>query len=240
MRCRFIIIGLFSILIAIGIDAKAGMAQFPFYSQIQPPSLNINIRDLENKVVAGSVYLDGKRLFSIAAPRASLNERLQNIQDNLSDISRAYLQKSEEKIDIEIRTENGLPVVYVNQQYLLTVTQEDAKLRGLSPTASALSIKQELLEGLQEAKYQRTSEYLNEQAKTAAIVLAIIVVTSGGVLYYSRFAKKYSQVTTLTSAQEAYRPITTLLEKQQKGQALIHADLFAEKLREMGVNTVEL
>ena len=217
MRCRFIIIGLFSILIAIGIDAKAGMAQFPFYSQIQPPSLNINIRDLENKVVAGSVYLDGKRLFSIAAPRASLNERLQNIQDNLSDISRAYLQKSQEKIDIEIRTENGLPVVYVNQQYLLTVTQEDAKLRGLSPTASALSIKQELLEGLQEAKYQRTSEYINEQAKTAAIVLAIIVVTSGGVLYYSRFAKKYSQVTTLTSAQEAYRPITTLLEKQQKG-----------------------
>ena len=86
MRCRFIIIGLFSILIAIGIDAKAGMAQFPFYSQIQPPSLNINIRDLENKVVAGSVYLDGKRLFSIAAPRASLNERLQNIQDYLSDI----------------------------------------------------------------------------------------------------------------------------------------------------------
>ena len=87
----------------------------------------------------------------------------------------------------------------------------------LSPTASALSIKQELLEGLQEAKYQRTSEYINEQAKTAAIALAIIVVTSGGVLYYSRFAKKYSQVTTLTSAQEAYRPITTLLEKQQKG-----------------------
>ena len=151
MRCRFIIIGLFSILIAIGIEAKAGMAQFPFYSQIQPPSLNINIRDLENKVVAGSVYLDGKRLFSIAAPRASLNERLQNIQDNLSDISRAYLQKSEEKIDIEIRTENGLPVIYVNQRYLLTVTQEDAKLRGLSPTASALSIKQDLLEGLKEA-----------------------------------------------------------------------------------------
>jgi len=217
LRCRFIIIGLFSILIAIGIDAKAGVAQFPFYSQIQPPSLNINIKDLENKVVTGSVYLDGKPLFSIAAPRASLNERLQNIQENLSDISRAYLQKSEEKIDIEIRTENGLPVIYVNQRYLLTVTQEDAKLRGLSPTASALSIKQELLEGLQEAKYQRTSEYINEQAKTAAIVLAIIIVTSGGVLYYSRFVRKYSQETTLTSAQEAYRPITTLLEKQQKG-----------------------
>ncbi len=153
MRCQFIIIALFSILIAVGIDAKVATAQFPFYSQIQPPSLNINIRDLENKVVAGSVYLYGKPLFSIAAPRVSLNERLQNIQDNLAKISKAYLQKSEEKLDIEIRTENGLPVIYINQRYLLTVTQEDAKLRGLNPATSALILKQELLEGLQQARY---------------------------------------------------------------------------------------
>lgn len=217
MRCRFIIIALFSILISVGIDAKLATAQFPFYSQIQPPSLNINIKDLENKVVPGWIYLDGKPLFSIAAPRTILNERLQNIQDNLTDISKAYLQKSEDKPDIEIRTENGLPVVYVNQRYLLTVTQEDAKLRGMNPTVSALNIKQELLEGLQSAKYERTSEYTTEQVRIAAIVLAIMVVMSGGVLYYSRLAKKHSQETTLTPAQKAYRPITTLLEKQQKG-----------------------
>ncbi|MEO1762305.1 MAG: mechanosensitive ion channel family protein [Cyanobacteria bacterium J06629_18] len=214
---RFIAISLCSVLIALGIKAEAGMAQLPFRSQIQPLSLNLDIRDLENKVVAGSIYIDGKPLFSIAAPRASLSERLQNIHGNLADISKAYLRQSEEKLDIEIRTENSSPVIYVNQRYLLTVTQEDAKLRGFSPKASAAYIRQTLIEGLQQARYERTSEYTSEQARIAAIVLAVMIVASGGVLHYSRLAKKHSQETTLTSAQKAYRPISTLLEKQQKG-----------------------
>ncbi|MBV6621989.1 MAG: mechanosensitive ion channel family protein [Rivularia sp. (in: Bacteria)] len=217
MRCRFIIIALFSLLITVFTNINVATAQFPFYSRIQPPSLNLNIKDLENKVVAGPVYLDGKPLFSIAAPRASLNDRLQNIQDNLADISKAYLRNSEEKLDIDIRTENGLPVIYVNERYLLTITQEDAKLRGFSPTASAFNIQQELLEGLKEAKYERTSEYITEQGKVAAIALAIMIVLSGGVYYFLHPVKNSSEETTLTPAQKAYRPISTLLDKQQQG-----------------------
>lgn len=201
----------------LGIDAKVGMAQFSIYSQIQPPLLNINIKDLENKVVAGSIYLDGKLLFSIAAPRASLNERLQNIQDNLAQISTAYLQKPEKKLNIEVRTANGNPVIYVNERYLLTVTAEDAKLRGMNTRALAEAIKLELLQRLEEARYERTIEFTTEQAKTAAMVLGIMILMSGGVFYFLHPSKNSSGETTLTPAQKAYRPISTLLDKQQRG-----------------------
>ncbi len=212
---RFIAIALCSMLISIGLSSEVGMAQIPFFSQIQPPALNTT--NSENKVVIGWVYLDGRRLFSIAAPRASLNERLQNIHDNLATITQDYLKKSQEKLDIEVRTLNGLPVIYVKGRYLLTVTTEDAKLRGVSATTLAETIKQELFEGLEKAKYERTKDFIIEQAKTAAIILAIMIVSSGGVYYYLGASKKYNDETTLTPAQKAYRPITTLLDKQQRG-----------------------
>ncbi|MCJ8282089.1 MAG: hypothetical protein MJK14_20160 [Rivularia sp. ALOHA_DT_140] len=204
---RFIVITLCSVFVILGINVEVGTAQFPFNSGIQAPLLNINIRDLENKVVAGSVYLDGKRLFSIAAPRASLNERLQNIHDNLDAITKAYLRKPGKELDIDIRTENGLPVIYVNEKYLLTVTAEDAKLRGFNPITSARNIKQELLEGLQSAKYERTTEFTIEQAKTAASVLAIMILMSGGFYYYFRPQNKNEKEIILTPSQKAYRPI---------------------------------
>lgn len=215
LRYRFIVIALCSILITVGVDAKVGMAQIPF-SQVQPPS--IDIKGLENKIVTGWVYLDGKRLFSITAPRVSLNERLQNIHDNLAAISKAYFQKSKQKanLNIEIRPEKGLPVIYVNERYFLTVTAEDAKLQGVSPTILAETIKQKLLNGLKEAKYERTTKFTIKQAKTAAIVLVIMIVMSGGVYYYFRSSQKYSDETILTAAQKAYRPITTQLDTQER------------------------
>ena len=82
MRSGLIAIALCSMLISIGLSSEVGMAQIPFFSQIQPPSLGVT--NSENRIVTGWVYLDGRRLFSIAAPRASLKERLQNIHDNLT------------------------------------------------------------------------------------------------------------------------------------------------------------
>ncbi|MEO1378362.1 MAG: mechanosensitive ion channel family protein [Cyanobacteria bacterium J06635_10] len=201
-------------LISIGVSSEVGMAQIPFFSQIQPPSLGVT--SSENKVVTGWVYLDGRRLFSIAAPRASLKERLQNIHDNLDVISKNYFQESEEELDIEIRTVNGLPVIYINERYLLTVTQEDAKLRGVNTKFLAENLKLDLVESFGQAKRERTQEFIIEQAKTAAIVLAIAIVMSGGIHYYLRPSQKDSNEITLTDAQKAYRPITTHLYTQQR------------------------
>ena len=214
MRYRFIAIALCSMLIVFGVNPKVGVAQVPFLPLLQTPSLDI--KDLENKTVTGWVYLDGKRLFSIAAPRVNINERLQNINDNLEAIRKDYFEGSQEKLNIEVRTVNGLPVIYINERYLLTVTAEDAKLRGFTPTFLAQTIKQELSEGLQEAKYERTPEFIGKQAKVAAIILAIMLVLSG-VIYYLSKAFNKSNGEKLTLAQKAYRPITTSLDKQQKG-----------------------
>ncbi|MEM9927130.1 MAG: mechanosensitive ion channel family protein [Cyanobacteria bacterium P01_D01_bin.50] len=201
-------------LISVGVSSEVGMAQIPFFSQIQPPSLGVN--NSENRIVTGWVYLDGRRLFSIAAPRASLKERLQNIHDNLDVISKNYFQESQEELDIEVRTVNGSPVIYINERYLLTVTQEDAKLRGVNAKFLAENLKLDLIESFGQAKRERSKEFIIEQAKTAAIVLAIAIVMSGGVSYYLRSSQKDSNEITLTEAQKAYRPITTQLDTQQR------------------------
>jgi moderate conductance mechanosensitive channel len=97
-------------------------AQLPFLPKVQPTSSLSS--DSENRIVNGWIYLDGRRLFQIAAPRAALPERLEQIQRNLGEISQNYLRsrsvsKGESPangINIQIGTLNSLPVIYVNNQ----------------------------------------------------------------------------------------------------------------------------
>ena len=169
MRYRFIVIALCTLLIIVGIDAKVGMAQIPFLPQVQTPSLNI--RNLESKVVSSWVYLDGRRLFQIAAPRGSINERLQGINKKLAEIRNNYLRSNDSKLNVEARTLNGLPVIYVNDQYLLTVTQEDAKLRQVQPQILARNLQQEIEQSLKQAKRERRPEFLIDQAQISNIYI---------------------------------------------------------------------
>ncbi|MEA5593502.1 mechanosensitive ion channel family protein [Rivularia sp. UHCC 0363] len=218
MRYRFIIIALCSILITVGIDAKVGMAQIPFLPQIQTPSLDI--KDLENKVVSGWVYLDGRRLFQIAAPRGSISERLQNINQKLAKISKNYLRSDNAKLNIEARTQNGLPVIYVNDQYLLTVTQEDAKLRQVEPQILAESLKQDIKDSLEQAKLERQPEFLIDRSKIATAVFGGMILMSWGVRRLSYRSKRNFMVRPPTSDIRVDKPITTQLSHQQNRHIL--------------------
>ena len=168
LRYRFIVIALCTLLIIVGIDAKVGMAQIPFLPQVQTPSLDI--KDLESKVVSSWVYLDGRRLFQIAAPRASINERLRDINQKLTQISKSYLESNDGKLNVQVQTLNGSPVIYVNDQYLLTVTQEDAKLRQVQPQILATNLEQEIEDSLKQAKRERRPEFIINQSKIAVAI----------------------------------------------------------------------
>ena len=218
MRYRFIVIALCTLLIIVGIDAKVGMAQFPFLPQIQTPSLDI--KDLENKVVSSWVYLDGRRLFQIAAPRASINERLRDINQKLDEISKNYLQSSDKKLNVEVQTQNGSPVIYVNDQYLLTVTQEDAKLRQVQPQILALNLEQEIEDSFKQAKRERRPEFLIDQSKIAGAIGGGMIVMSWGVWYFSRRSKRNFMLKPLTSDVRVVKPITTQLKHQQNRHIL--------------------
>jgi len=202
----------------VGIDAKVGMAQVPFLPQVQTPSLDI--KDLENKVVSSWVYLDGRRLFQIAAPRGSINERLRDINQKLDEISKNYLQSSNKELNVEVRIQNGLPVIYINGQYLLTVTQEDAKLKQVEPQVMAINLEQEIEESFKQAKRERKPEFLINQSKIAVATGVGIILLSWGVWRLSHRSKRNFMLKPPTSDVRVARPITTQLNHQQNRHIL--------------------
>ena len=218
MRYRFIVIALCSLLIIVGIDAKVGMAQIPFIPQVPTPSLDI--KDLENKVVSSWIYLDGRRLFQIAAPRASINERSRDINQKLAEISKNYLRSNDAELNVEVQSQNGLPVIYVNGQYLLTVTQEDAKLQQVQPQILALSLTQNINDSLKQAKLERRPEFIINQTKIAVAIGGGMILMSWGAWYLSRRSKRNFMLKPPTSDVRVAKPITTQLSHQQNRHIL--------------------
>lgn len=102
-------------------------AQLPI--PIQLPPLNQPSDDSDTEVVTTWIRLDGRRLFQIAAPRANLQKRVEDIQQRLQKISQDYFQSNSTDIQIQIKPQNNLPVIYVNNESLLTITDLDAKMQ---------------------------------------------------------------------------------------------------------------
>ena len=78
------------------------------------------------------IRLDGRRLFQITAAKELLPERVQTIQNHLAQISDAYFQNSSNYLQVNVSTVNDSPIININGQYILTVTELDAKQRSIS------------------------------------------------------------------------------------------------------------
>jgi small conductance mechanosensitive channel len=132
--------------------ATAQFSPSPFLST--PSSLKNQVDD---KITSGWIYLDGRPLFNITASKTNFPARFQNIQQNLQDITHNYLQTSAAEIKVQNRIVKGLPNIYVNDQYLMTVTYEDA--RQINPLTLANQISDELQQHLKQAKQERQSHF---------------------------------------------------------------------------------
>ncbi|MFS0517823.1 mechanosensitive ion channel family protein [Nostoc sp. UIC 10607] len=223
MRFQFLAIAS-SMAIAVVSMPKA-TAQIPFVPQLPTPSSVSN--DANNRIVSGWIYLDGRRLFQIAASKTNFPERSEDIQKKLEKISQNYFQSpAKTAINVEVRQVNGLPVIYVNNQYLMTITSEDAGLRQVDISTSANQIAESLQEDLQQAKQERQTQFLIDQAKIAAGIGLVMILMSLGVYSWQQRSKKdlvhpiasqpntdpfNSQISPAAAAQ----PIATQLNQQQ-------------------------
>lgn len=187
-------------------------AQLPIFPFLQSPSTTGS--DADNRIVSGWIYLDGYPVFQIAATRTNFPERSRNIQQNLNQIRQNYLSSSERNINIETGTLNNSLVIYVNSQYLMTVTMEDARLRREEASVSAVQITEQLKKALRRADKERTTEILINQGKVAAGVGVLMIALSGGVYYLQRRLKEHSQHPILPIADNAQQ-LTTQLHQQQ-------------------------
>ncbi|HEY9798779.1 MAG TPA: mechanosensitive ion channel domain-containing protein [Leptolyngbyaceae cyanobacterium] len=209
MRFNFLAIAL-SMAITIVSMPKA-TAQIQFLQQLPVPNSSSN--ESENRVVSDWVYLDGRRLFQIAATRNNLPERKENIEQNLQEISRNYLGSSAAEADVQVRRLNGLPVIYVNNRYLMTITSLDATQGEGDAFALAESIKESLKQDLQRARQERQTQYFIDQAKIAGAIALAMLLASWGVARWQRRALHDSAQS--NSTPPATNEITDQLNQQQ-------------------------
>ncbi|MBD2502018.1 mechanosensitive ion channel family protein [Anabaena azotica] len=209
MRFNFLAIAL-SMAITIVSMPKA-TAQIQFLQQLPVPNSSSN--ESESRVVSDWVYLDGRRLFQIAATRKNLPERKENIEQNLQEISRNYLRSSAAEADVQVRILNGLPVIYVNNRYLMTITSLDATQGEGDAFALAESIKESLKQDLQRAKQERQTQYFIDQAKIAGAIALAMLLASWGVARWQRRALHDSLQSNSTPS--ATKEITDQLNQQQ-------------------------
>ncbi|MEH1855386.1 MAG: mechanosensitive ion channel family protein [Nostoc sp.] len=210
--------------IAIGVvSVPKATAQIPFLPQLQAPSSVSN--DSDNRVVSGWIYLDGRRLFQIAASKTNFPERSEDIQKKLKKIGQNYFQSpATTPVKVEVRKVNELPVIYVNGQYLMTVTSEDAGLRQVDISTSANQVAESLQEDLQQAKQERQTQSLIDQGKIAAGIGLAMIVMSWGVYSWQQRSQKDSENLIASQPQRelfnypkpADQVITTQLNQQQK------------------------
>jgi len=140
------------------------------------------IPNLSNPLVSDWIWLDGRRLFQIAATEGHLDERKKAIQDNLDAVQNSYLAPNSVDLQVTVETTNNLPVLYVNDEYLLTITSLDADLRAIESSALADELKSTVEIALLKSRNERQSEYLKQQGQ---IIVAIIVIllTCSSVMY---------------------------------------------------------
>ncbi len=229
MRFQFLALALPAVGIASSmaiavVSVPKATAQIPFLPQLQAPSTVSS--DSNDRLVTGWIYLDGRRLFQIAASRANFPERSEDIQKKLETISQNYIQSpAKTAVKVEVRKVNDLPVIYVNGQYLMTITSEDAGLRQVDISTSANQVAESLQEDLQQAKKERQTQFLIDQGKIAAGSALGMIVISWGVYSWQRRSKK--DLVSPTASQSprwplnspispaAAQPITTQLNQQQ-------------------------
>jgi moderate conductance mechanosensitive channel len=210
---RFKFLGITSAVAIAIVSVPKATAQIPLLPYLQTPSSVSN--DSENKNVSEWIYLDGRPLFRIAGSKKNIFERLQNIQQNLQNISQNYFHSPAQEFKVQIRTVNGLPVIYINENYLMTVNSEDAKLRQVDRLTLANQITGDLQQYLERAKQERQTSSLIDNGKIAAgIGLGMILLSWGIKRWQRRLSQKAENFIPPNSKTD--QPITTLLNQQQE------------------------
>ena len=104
-----------------------------------------------------SVSIDGIVLFQVgSAEQFTAKQRAELINFQLGQIV-----SSQEPVEVEIQQQNKSPIIIVNQQYLLTVTQADV-VKNNTPQEQAEVWSVELEKALKQAQEERSIEFIRD------------------------------------------------------------------------------
>ncbi len=103
----------------------------------------------------GTVVIDGRELFKVAPSQTtSAQFRADWINSQLQEII-----ESGQNPDLEIKEKNNSPIIYINNRYILTVTQQDT-LPGITPQQQAKIWGKFFIDTIQKAQQERLKSYI--------------------------------------------------------------------------------
>ncbi|WP_026103931.1 mechanosensitive ion channel family protein [Anabaena sp. PCC 7108] len=210
MRFKFLAIAV-SMAVTV-VSVPKATAQIPLFPYLPTPSSASN--NSENQTASEWIYLDGRPLFRITGSKNDISQRVQNIQLNLQEISQDYFQSSTQKLKVQIRTVNALPVIYVNDKYLMTINSLDAKLRDVDALNLANQIVGDLQKELEKSKEERQTSSLISQSKIAGGISLAMILSSLLIYRYQRRSQK-DDLEPIPPIDQIEQPITTQLNQQQ-------------------------
>jgi moderate conductance mechanosensitive channel len=178
-----------------------GIIITPSYGQLIP-SLHLPtsplIPETKSVITSACIYLDGRCIFELSTLDNESFARIYEIQSRLDDISKRYLRDEITNLDIRQEIEGSLPNIYIQIEKqeairLFTVTNPDAQLTGVPLEAKAQQLIDILKSSLQDAKKERTVEFLGKQAGISFGILLIVAFINFLTKKRIKFLKKNQQ-----------------------------------------------
>jgi moderate conductance mechanosensitive channel len=189
-------------------SSSLGQSALPFNLQVpkvavapSPASTAANA----SAVATADVDLDGKKLFTIAAPSVTpqpgnqatgtppIKERVEKIEETLNRIAASNADLKTLEVKSVVDEQSRLPVISVGSQYLMTVTTLDAQLQGQEPDQRATELVQITKNALVTARQERQPQYLLKQGSLAGQIALGMVVVSGILALLKRWLKSQRQ-----------------------------------------------
>jgi moderate conductance mechanosensitive channel len=147
----------------------------------------LSAKDVE--VATSRVALDGYNLFAIAAPAVKndksksdgatpIEVRRQTIEQQLNRIANSRLDPQSLKVISTLDRNSGLPVIFVNNQYLMTVTGLDSQLQSSDTQRWATELTSILQNALIRAHRERQSQFLIRQGAIAGGLFLTVLILS--------------------------------------------------------------
>ncbi|MBD2256308.1 mechanosensitive ion channel family protein [Pseudanabaena sp. FACHB-2040] len=180
----------------------SGLLTLPSWGQV--PSLPPNVAQSagfladaafdDQAILTGEVRLDGRSLFAIAAPALGqagqlgattpIEERIQGIERTLVQVANSEFDPDELEVRSEIDESSRLPVITINDQYLMTVTTLDAQLQVQEPERWANQLTGIIRQSLIRARQERQPEFLTRQALIASAIILVTLICGWIIAYW--------------------------------------------------------
>lgn len=194
-------------------------AQFPPIPDLNSFTPNLLQESSDNQVASGCIRLDGRCLFEVAAPKSELQDRINDIEQRLNDISEIYFKNDTAQLKVRQQQQGNLPNIYLSvgdrQVRLMSVTDRDAMLTGANIEARAEDLVTELQQDLEKAKRERQPKVLARRGGIAAGTGVIMLVASLAIYQWQGRSKRLKQEIAPTDSSPT-QPIKTQLKRQQK------------------------